>query len=183
MRELQLATLKYPTRLSPGNYVIPVEESGLHFTVGIVKEYNEGDPYAKVNVNGEDINCVFLKLQAIKLYLVNKETFSPGDWYYKDAKQKTKKGPLFGHYESSIGRINSELDAKLQSLGDNKKIIYKPEFIGLTRSDFERLGVELGDIIPINSAKLQRILENGGKCWVEEQLVDNKVVIHDKLLQ
>jgi hypothetical protein len=183
MRELQLVTLKHPTRLSPGNYVVPIEESGLNFTVGVVKEYKEGDPYAKVNVLGEDINCVFLKLQAIKLYLVNKETFSPGDWYYRPAKQKPKKGALFGHYESSIGRINSELDAKLQSLGDNKKIIYKPEFIGLIRADFERFSVEVGDIIPINSAKLHTILENGGKCWVEEQLVDNKVVIHDKLLQ
>lgn len=180
MRELELVTLKYPTKLQPGVYVVPVEDSGLNFKIGIVKEYKGGEPYAKISIDGEDVNCVFLKLQAIKLYLVNKEAFSPGDWYYTPAKEKPKKGALFGRYESSISRINTELDAKLHSLGDNKKIIYKPDSIGLMRADFERFDTEIGSLIPLTSSRLNKILGNGGKCWVEDQLVENKVVIHEK---
>lgn len=182
MRELEMVQLKCPTRLQPGACVIPVEESGLNFTIGVLKEYKEGDAYAKVNVEGEDINCVFLKLQEIKLYLVNKEPFSPGDWYYMPGKKKPKKPSLFGRYDASIARVNTDLDARLQNLSDNKRIIYKPEFIGLMRADFERFETGVGSIVPINSTKLHRIFQNGGKCWIEDELINNKVVIHDKLI-
>jgi len=182
MRELEMVQLKCPTRLSPGVYVIPVEDSGLNFRIGILKEYKEGDPYAKVNVEGEDINCVFLKLQVIKLYLVNKETLFPGDWYYMAPKKKPKKPSLFARYDASIARINTDLDARLQNIGGNKRIIYKPESIGLMRADFEIFGTGVGSICPINSTKLHRIFENVGRCWIENELIDNKVVIHDKLI-
>jgi len=177
MRKLELVTLKYPSKLCSGIFVVPESGSGQNFTIGVVNNVIEESPYVKVNIDNEEIELIHLKLQPVKLYLVEKSPFEPGDWFYTPAK-KNPPSRHFGRFDAGIGRINKELDAKLYTLSLSKKIIYKPESIALVRSTSELYERSIGDLIPIDSGTLKKILENSGECWIEDELIDNKVVIH-----
>ena len=177
MRKLQLVTIEYPSAITEGIFVIPVIGSGVNFPIGIVKEIDQDGIYAKLSIESDIVKMIHSKLQPVKLYLVEKEEFLTGDWYYYPATPIPKKPLKWRDYQPRIGKINKEIDAKLFNLGPAKKIIYRPEQIGLIRADYESFETQIGDIIPVDSRVLGRTLSNNGECWVEEELIDGKVVM------
>ena len=176
METLKLVHIGYQTKLFPGLWVIPSEGSGLMFRIGQIKEVNPNGLYSIVVTNIGEIQAIYHKLQPIKLYLVKKESFNVGDWYFSPARPKPKKPVNWGNYSPKIGRISKELDAKLFSLSNSLKVVHKPEEIGLMRSPYDNITVSLGDVIPLDPIGTSKIMENGGNCYVEE-IINGKVLI------
>ena len=134
--------------------------------------------YYIVETDSGQIQVIYHKLQAIKLYLVKKDIFSVGDQYYHPPITKQKKPIPFRDYSARIGKIKKELDAKMFNLSLAYKIIYGPEQIGLMKSPYENITTQLGDIIPLDPLIASRILKNDGICYIEKELIDNKVIIN-----
>ena len=173
MKQLKLVYIKYPSKLLPGIFVIPQIGSGCNFTIGIVKDSFDGKPYSKIIIENEVKEILSVKLQPVKFYLIDNSKLEIGDWFFSE---KNNKSPI-KDTDSIIGRINTELDVMIFNAGNNSKIIYKSESIGLMRAKSDLFESVVGDPVPINSSLLEAILKNNGICFIENDLIDNKVVI------
>jgi len=177
MRKLQLVTVDYPSEIKEGIFVVPVIGSGINFPIGIVKEIDADGIYAKLSIENDIVRVLHIKLQPVKLYLVEKEAFLSGDLYYFPPTPVPKVPVPWKNYSGRIGEIKKNLDAMLFTLGPAKKIIYRHEQIGWTRAKSDTYEICIGDIVPIDARVLGRSLSNDGECWVDDELIDGKVVI------
>jgi hypothetical protein len=180
MEQLILVTLEYQTKFFPGLWVIPSEGSGLNFHIGQIKETESEGLYSSVQTESGEIRAIYHKLQPIKLLLVRKESFQVGDWYYSPAIPKPKKPIKWKDYSARIGKIAKELDAKLFSLSNCFRVIYKSEQVSLTKSPYDNQTYSIGDVIPIDPWVTSRILKNEGKCWVEEFIEEKPVILYEE---
>lgn len=182
MKELKLVTVNQEIPMQKGMYVIPHSGSGLKFKIGEVIEVKDQN-YVIVCIGQQNINVIVYKLQPVKLYLVKKERFAVGDLFYYPPTIAPKTRTLWRDYDAKIGKIGKEIDAKLFNLGNAQKVIFKPEQIGLMRYKSNTLTHQINDIGPVDSTVIVTIINNGGNCLVEDELIEGKVVISYETIQ
>lgn len=157
--------------MEEGIYVIPIEGSNLLFKGARVREIIDSINCI-IECNLGIIKVLQLKLQPIDLFLVRKEEFNIGDLYYQPIR---KQG--FNNVPAKVGKILKAMDASLYSLGSAEKVIYTHDQIKYTRARNNSITQSLDQIVELDGFLLDSIFSNNGKCFIEKELINNKVVI------